>query len=176
MPWVQVLATDTTNLQKVQDILLGMHTFYVKYTPAFLVDKLSRDRGMQIKIFLYQDGTYDICGITRLDYERRMQMVTGGVKTASPDIQTAADILNRKFLAEMGVYGAVYAYGFWDKDNTALATNFYTKMQQVGKTSGFNDAKDYDLKARNSKVLELYAIAKDETINSVIDDAQRSNA
>lgn len=165
MSWTQILAGDNLNLQKVQDILLKMHTYYALYTPRWISNQLTIRPRLDTKVYLYIEPDYELCLMVRKDDANRMQVIAIGVGKYL-DLQIAADIINKKALAELNTYGLKYAYANHDSRCTPFAVQVYAMCISTGKLSGFFDAADTTVDA-DRKVAEVFKVEPDGTFDPV---------
>jgi hypothetical protein len=166
--WSDVLLSDKDSLQKIYDILITIHPGYMEFTPDEIISIGNKKRLSQFKCFLYEDKDYELCLMGFVDPGGRLRIITGGPGKFL-DIQTAADLINKKILQTITDLGVKYAWAVRVSNGSPFYEQFYSLMTNIGILSGFFDAKTTDnYKSETKKAMEFFIAAPDGSYDPIV--------
>lgn len=140
-------------VEKVSEMQKAMNAYYDnKITPDYIKRILEGLKSMiDVKIFFYDDGDYEIDIVTEIDDQGNLRLTTTGLGKFT-DIGEAVRITHLKLIDLLIQYQKNYIYALYKDDNYPKGELFYKALgSSIGELNGFKTSRSSRFEANRWK-------------------------
>lgn len=150
--WNIIDAVDSDSIKKIILMLIQIHPGY----ETLEVDDLQMlaSKKDRFQLHFYQDKDNEACLISFVTPRGDLRIIAGNASKFI-DSQVVLDIMNKRILETLNLFGLKYAWAVRDANHGGFYESFYTDMISIAKSSGFSDAKTTNKTA--AKLMEFFA-------------------